>query len=179
MQRDVELTDSISSFPALRDPASLPAALARPVLAIGNFDGLHRGHEAVVDAALAMGSRLVRPTCLLTFEPHPRQFFRPDVPLFRLTDEPAKALRAQRCGLDGMVTLSFDAALAAESAERFILEILIAGSASAPLSSGLISSSAHAGQARLSILQRRGLGSALRSKSCLSRPMAMRLFPRR
>ena len=96
-----------------------------PVLAIGNFDGLHRGHRAVTDAALEMGKRLGRPVVLLTFEPHPRVFFRPDVPLFRLTDKAAKARLAARLGLDGMIVLTFDEALATESADAFIKDILI------------------------------------------------------
>lgn len=103
----------------------MPERLSRPVLAIGNFDGLHRGHRAVTDAALAMGRTLGRPVVLLTFEPHPRAFFRPDVPLFRLTDTAAKARLAERLGLDGMIVLSFDRALASESADAFIADILI------------------------------------------------------
>ena len=114
-----------TSFTDLKDPKSLPPALARPVLAIGNFDGLHLGHKAVIDAALALARPLGRPAALLTFEPHPRQFFRPDVPLFRLTDAAAKARRAERYRLDGMITLTFDAHLAAMPAEQFITDVLL------------------------------------------------------
>ncbi|MBY0612363.1 MAG: bifunctional riboflavin kinase/FAD synthetase [Beijerinckiaceae bacterium] len=103
----------------------MPERLSRPVLAIGNFDGLHRGHRAVTEAALAMGRTLGRPVVLLTFEPHPRAFFRPDVPLFRLTDTAAKTRLAERLGLDGMIVLNFDRALASESAVAFITDILI------------------------------------------------------
>lgn len=112
-------------FPDLDDPETLPVALAQPVLAIGNFDGLHRGHAAVIEAAKRLGQRLGRPALLLSFEPHPRRFFRPEVPLFRLTDTAAKARQAERMGLDGLITLPFDAALAALSAEAFVANVLI------------------------------------------------------
>src|SRR5262245_45208360 len=62
-------------------------ALTGAVVAIGNFDGVHRGHRAVIGAALARARSLGRPAAALTFEPHPRTFFRPEQPLFRLTDE--------------------------------------------------------------------------------------------
>ena len=65
-------------------------ALKGAVVAIGNFDGVHRGHRAVIAAALARAQTLGRPAAALTFEPHPRSFFRPQEPLFRLTDERAK-----------------------------------------------------------------------------------------
>lgn len=104
--------------------APLPEALRQPVLAIGNFDGVHRGHRAVIDAARAMAQRLGRPAAALTFEPHPRAFFLPDAPLFRLTPgaEKLEALRA--AGLDGAVVLAFDAAFAALTAEAFVADVL-------------------------------------------------------
>jgi len=112
-------------IPTLENPVDLPRSLARPVLAIGNFDGLHRGHAAVIGAAQRLAAQLHRPAALLTFEPHPRQFFAPDRPRFRLTDPPAKALLAERMGLAGLITLTFDATLAALSAEAFIAEVLV------------------------------------------------------
>lgn len=104
--------------------APLPAALRRPVLAIGNFDGVHRGHRAVIDAARSLAARLGRPAAALTFEPHPRAFFQPDASLFRLTPgaEKLEALRA--AGLDGAVLLAFDAAFAALTAEAFVEDVL-------------------------------------------------------
>ena len=103
---------------------ALPAAIARPVIAIGNFDGLHRGHHAVIDAARDLADKLHRPAAVLTFEPHPRSFFRPEAPLFRLTPEPIKAKLLARFGLQAMIVLPFDAAMAATTAEHFINEIL-------------------------------------------------------
>jgi riboflavin kinase/FMN adenylyltransferase len=109
----------------LRDPQGLPAALARPVVAIGNFDGLHRGHRAILDATFAVARRLGRPTAILTFEPHPRDFFRPSEPVFRLAPTPEKALLAERLGVDALVVLSFDKALAGLDATAFIEEWLV------------------------------------------------------
>ena len=112
-------------FLSLENPLALPASLLEPVIAIGNFDGLHRGHAAVIDRAVAMGQRLGRPTALLSFEPHPRVYFRPDLALFPLTDRNAKARLAERQGLEGLITLTFDAGLAAKTAEAFVDEILV------------------------------------------------------
>jgi riboflavin kinase/FMN adenylyltransferase len=101
------------------------AALASAVVAIGNFDGVHRGHRAVIAAALARARALGRPAAALTFEPHPRSFFRPQVPLFRLTDEHAKLRLFAGAGLDGAIVLKFDAALAEPAPEDFIDDILV------------------------------------------------------
>jgi riboflavin kinase / FMN adenylyltransferase len=100
-------------------------ALDGAVLAIGNFDGVHRGHRAVIAAALARAKALSRPAAALTFEPHPRHFFRPDVPFFRLSDERAKLRLLGATGLDGAIVLRFDAALAGLSAHDFITRILV------------------------------------------------------
>ncbi|WP_293856606.1 bifunctional riboflavin kinase/FAD synthetase [uncultured Alsobacter sp.] len=102
----------------------VPAAISGAIAAIGNFDGLHRGHRAVIARAEAMGRALSAPVVLLTFEPHPRSFFRPDTPLFRLTPEPVKLAVARALGLDGAVVLPFDATLAATSASQFVRDIL-------------------------------------------------------
>jgi riboflavin kinase / FMN adenylyltransferase len=100
-------------------------ALDGAVVAIGNFDGVHRGHRAVIAAALARAKLLGRPAAALTFEPHPRSVFRPDEPLFRLTDERAKLRLLATTGLDGAIVLRFDAALAGLSAQDFISRILV------------------------------------------------------
>ncbi len=100
-------------------------ALRGAVLAMGNFDGVHRGHRAVIAAALDRAKRIGKPAGVLTFEPHPRVFFNPAGPLFRLTDEAAKLRLLASTGLDGAVVLTFDAALAALSAEDFVARILV------------------------------------------------------
>jgi riboflavin kinase/FMN adenylyltransferase len=102
-----------------------PAALSGAVVAIGNFDGVHLGHRAVIGAAIARARALGRPAAALTFEPHPRTFFRPSEPLFRLTDERAKLRLFAGTGLDGAIVLTFDAALAEPAPEDFINDVLL------------------------------------------------------
>jgi riboflavin kinase / FMN adenylyltransferase len=109
----------------VRDGAHQVDALTGGVVAIGNFDGVHRGHRAVIAAAVDRAMALGRPAVALTFEPHPRRLLRPDEPMFRLSDEAAKLRLLAATGLDGAVVLTFDAALAELSAEDFIARILV------------------------------------------------------
>ena len=110
-------------FHVLRDGA--PAGpLTGAVVAIGNFDGVHRGHRAVLNAAITRARALGRPAAALTFEPHPRTFLHPEEPLFRLTPEPTKLRLLATTGLDGAIVLTFDAALASLTAEEFVTQIL-------------------------------------------------------
>jgi riboflavin kinase / FMN adenylyltransferase len=110
----------------VRGEAPADRALDGAVVAIGNFDGVHRGHRAVIAAALARAKALSRPAAALTFEPHPRRFFRPEEPLFRLTDERAKLRLLAATGLTGAIVLRFNAALAGLSAQDFIGRVLLA-----------------------------------------------------
>ena len=114
-KRDERLT-------VVRSEGPLDNALRGAVVAIGNFDGVHRGHCAVIAAARTRAQVLGRPAAALTFEPHPRQFFSPDEPLFRLTDEQARLRLLSGAGLDGAIVLRFDARLAQLSAQDFIWE---------------------------------------------------------
>jgi riboflavin kinase/FMN adenylyltransferase len=95
------------------------------VVAIGNFDGVHRGHRAVIGAAVDRAHSLNCPAVALTFEPHPRRFFRPHEPMFRLSDESRKLRLLAATGLYGAVVLCFDAAVAMLTAEDFIARILV------------------------------------------------------
>jgi riboflavin kinase/FMN adenylyltransferase len=97
------------------------------VLAIGNFDGVHRGHVAVLDEARALARQQGAPFAVLTFEPHPRNYFQPDTPPFRLTPLRPKARRLEALGVDLLFVLSFDAELASKPAEAFIQDILVDG----------------------------------------------------
>jgi riboflavin kinase / FMN adenylyltransferase len=108
----------------VRDGAH-PDALTGGVVAIGNFDGVHRGHRAVIAAAVDRAMALRRPAVALTFEPHPRLLLRPQEPMFRLSDEAAKLRLLAATGLDGAVVLTFEPALAALSAKDFIARILV------------------------------------------------------
>jgi riboflavin kinase / FMN adenylyltransferase len=120
------MTDRLQPrFEVVRDDAPDGSGLKRAVVAIGNFDGVHRGHRAVIAAALARASSLGRPAAALTFEPHPRLVLRPGEPLFRLTDETAKLRLLAGTGLAGALVLRFDAALAGLSPEMFVRRILV------------------------------------------------------
>ncbi|SON54623.1 Riboflavin biosynthesis protein RibF [Hartmannibacter diazotrophicus] len=112
-----------AAFPC--DLAALPASLRGGVVAIGNFDGMHRGHQAVLADTRQAADAIGAPALALTFEPHPRSFFRPDQPVFRLTPLHAKALIAEALELDGLVFTPFDADFAASPPERFVDEVIV------------------------------------------------------
>ena len=114
-----------SSFSIIRDQTPASAIPRGAVVAMGNFDGVHRGHRAVIAAAMAMAKRLGRPAFAVTFEPHPRSFFSPHTPQFRLTDETGKLRLLAGTGLDGAVIMTFNAARAGTSAQDFIANDLI------------------------------------------------------
>ena len=98
--------------------------LAGAVVAIGNFDGVHRGHRAVISTALKRAKALGRKAAALTFTPHPRLFLRPQESLFQLSSEHDKLRLLAATGLDGAIVMTFDAALAATPAEDFVTRIL-------------------------------------------------------
>ncbi|MFZ5711010.1 MAG: bifunctional riboflavin kinase/FAD synthetase [Pseudomonadota bacterium] len=96
-------------------------------VALGNFDGVHLGHQSVIGQAKAAGDALGAPLGVATFEPHPRQFFQPAAPDFRLMNAESRAHRLEKLGVERLYVLSFDAALAGMSADAFVGEILVAG----------------------------------------------------
>jgi riboflavin kinase/FMN adenylyltransferase len=116
---------SPSAFTVVRNGDPVPERITGAFVAIGNFDGVHRGHRAVIDAAIAHAKKDGGPAVALTFEPHPRAFFQPDRPLFRLTPEAAKLKLLAAAGLDGAVVMNFGAALAKVTAEDFVADILV------------------------------------------------------
>ncbi|PZA09484.1 bifunctional riboflavin kinase/FAD synthetase [Rhodopseudomonas palustris] len=115
----------MTGFAVIRDDTPAAAIPKGAVVAMGNFDGVHRGHRAVIGACLDMARIKKAPALAVTFEPHPRKFFSPDVPQFRLTDETAKLRLLAGTGLDGAVILSFDAHRASTMAHDFIQQELI------------------------------------------------------
>src|ERR1700749_5227389 len=108
------------AFTVIRDTTPAEAIPRGAVVAMGNFDGVHLGHRAVIAAALEMGRLHGRPALALTFEPHPRRFFSPTIPQFRLSDEPAKLRLLAGTGLAGAAIMTFDKRRAGTSAQDFI-----------------------------------------------------------
>ena len=104
---------------------AIPAALRGAVIALGNFDGFHRGHQAVAGEAIRWAQAEGRPSIIATFDPHPVRFFRPDVPPFRLTTLEQRQELYLAAGATAMLVFHFDAELAGTSAEDFIAKILI------------------------------------------------------
>ncbi len=119
----IDPTSPAKPFTVIRDGD--PGALYGAVVAIGNFDGVHRGHRTVIGAALARAAALGRKVAALTFAPHPRRYFQPDVPLFSLSSERGKLRLLAGTGLDGAIVMRFDAELAATSAQDFVEKILV------------------------------------------------------
>jgi riboflavin kinase/FMN adenylyltransferase len=127
------MNESVSSpagsFVVVRDALDMPAppsnALSGAVLALGNFEGVHRGHRAVIDAASARARERRRPAAAMTFEPHPRVFFNPGTSVFRLTDVTGKLRLLALTGLDGAIVMSFDAKLASLTPEAFVAQVLV------------------------------------------------------
>jgi riboflavin kinase / FMN adenylyltransferase len=114
-----------STFVLAVDPPSPPPLLRKAVYAVGNFDGVHLGHSAVIERTKALARARGAPSAVLTFEPHPADYFAGTPVVFRLTPFAAKAAEIERLGVDGLVLLSFDAALAGLSAEAFVERILV------------------------------------------------------
>ncbi|MDU8943365.1 bifunctional riboflavin kinase/FAD synthetase [Ovoidimarina sediminis] len=108
--------------PRYADPEDRGAAAA-----IGNFDGVHLGHQAVIGLAAEAAKRLGIPTGVVTFEPHPREYFAPDAPPFRLMSAEAKAHRLEALGVERLYELSFNAPLSQLTPEAFAREILAEG----------------------------------------------------
>jgi riboflavin kinase/FMN adenylyltransferase len=112
------------SFQRISGSATLPDGLRGGVVAIGNFDGVHRGHQVVLERALQEAARRGVPALVLTFEPHPRTVFQPDIPLFLLTPPPMKARLLAELGFDAVVEQAFTREFAELDAERFVMQML-------------------------------------------------------
>ncbi len=121
---------AVSTFPAVAP------GLRGGVVAIGNFDGMHRGHQAVLERALAEAERRGVPAVVLTFEPHPRDVFGTSGKVFRLTPPHVKARVAEALGLDGIVTIGFDRDFSRLTAEDFVARVLVGGLGAAAVTVG-------------------------------------------
>lgn len=104
--------------------ASVPDALRGAILALGNFDGFHLGHQAVVGRAVQRAAHERRPVIVATFDPHPVRHFKPDAPPFRLTSLDQRERLFAQAGADAMFVFDFNAALAKTSAEAFVGDLL-------------------------------------------------------
>jgi len=108
----------------VRDPHFIDPKDRGAVAAIGNFDGVHLGHQAVIDITRKLADDMGAPLGIMTFEPHPRNYFAPEAPAFRLMNAEAKASRLDKLGVKTLYEVPFNKALASLSAEDFAKEII-------------------------------------------------------
>jgi riboflavin kinase/FMN adenylyltransferase len=106
--------------------SAVPERLRGGIVALGNFDGFHKGHQAVVGRAIEHAHAEGRPALVATFDPHPVRFFKPDLPPFRLTTLDQRERLFAAAGADAMLVFRFDAELASVTAEQFATDRLIA-----------------------------------------------------
>jgi riboflavin kinase / FMN adenylyltransferase len=104
--------------------SGIPDKLRASIVALGNFDGFHLGHQAVVGRAIQRGFHERRPVIVATFDPHPVRFFKPDLPPFRLTTLDQREALFAHAGADAMLVFEFNEALRSTSAEDFVTELL-------------------------------------------------------
>ena len=104
--------------------AAVPPKYRGGIVALGNFDGFHAGHQAVVGRAVALAKANGVPALVATFDPHPVRYFKPDTPPFRLTSLDQRERLFAEAGADAMIVFPFNAALAALSAEDFVVQRL-------------------------------------------------------
>jgi riboflavin kinase / FMN adenylyltransferase len=109
----------------LRHYRNPPAEAKGAVLALGNFDGVHRGHQALIGEARRIAEATQRPLAALVFEPYPREFFRPGDEPFRLTPFRAKARLLAEFGVEFLIVLGFDAEMAGKLAQDFVIDVLV------------------------------------------------------
>src|SRR5215475_9846344 len=105
----------------------VPDAYRGAVVAVGNFDGVHRGHRALIAEAETLAGERGAPLAVLAFEPHPQEFFHPDAESFRLTPFRAKARLLAETGIDTLYAIAFDASIAKRTAEDFVRDVLVDG----------------------------------------------------
>ncbi len=105
--------------------SAVPERLRGGIVALGNFDGFHKGHQAVVGRAVQRARAEGRPALVATFDPHPVRFFKPDLPPFRLTSLDQRERLFAAAGADAMLVFHFDAELASVTAQDFVAHRLV------------------------------------------------------
>ena len=116
--------------------STVPDALRGGIVALGNFDGFHRGHQAVVGRAVSRARAEGRPALVATFDPHPVRFFKPDLPPFRLTTLDQRQRLFAEAGADAMLVYHFGAELAAVTAPDFVTDYLVSRAGAAGVTTG-------------------------------------------
>jgi riboflavin kinase/FMN adenylyltransferase len=116
--------------------SAVPAALRGGIVALGNFDGFHKGHQAVVGRAVSRARAEGRPALVATFDPHPVRFFKPDLPPFRLTTLDQRERLFAEAGADAMLVYHFGAELASVTAPDFVGDYLASRAGAAGVATG-------------------------------------------
>ena len=111
----------------VRHSSGVPASARGGVITIGNFDGVHLGHRAVVGAARRIASEMDAPLAAVTFEPHPRRYFQPGAPAFELTPLRGKIRQLDVLGIETVRLVHFDESVASAPPERFVEQVIVAG----------------------------------------------------
>ena len=149
----------------LTSDAPVPETLRGAVIALGNFDGFHRGHQAVVARARAIAQAEARPLIVATFSPHPSRIFRPDTPFFRLTTLDQRERLFAAAGADAMLVFTFDRAMAAVSADDFITDWLVARFGAAVVVTGEDFTFGSGRSGDIALLRTRGVQLGLRAEA--------------
>jgi riboflavin kinase/FMN adenylyltransferase len=110
-----------------RHHEDVPDSCKGAVVAIGNFDGVHRGHQSLIAHAAALAKAQGAPLGVLAFEPHPQKFFRPETESFRLTPFRSKARLLAERGVEVLYALLFDSGMSQKSADEFVRDVLVSG----------------------------------------------------
>ena len=149
----------------LTSDAPVPEALRGAVIALGNFDGFHRGHQAVVAHARAIAQAEARPLIVATFSPHPSRIFHPDTPFFRLTTLDQRERLFATAGADAILVFTFDRAMAAVSADDFITDWLVARFGAAVVVTGQDFTFGSGRSGDIALLRTRGVQLGLRAEA--------------
>lgn len=153
------------TIPRLDAGQPMPESLRGAVIALGNFDGFHRGHQAVVGQAIEWARAEGRPAIVATFDPHPVRFFVPDAAPFRLTTLDQRQELFEAAGADAMLVFQFDAVLAATTAEQFVADLLVERLGAAGVVTGEDFTFGKARGGNVAVLAQLGAPLGLRSKA--------------